>query len=35
MAGLVPAISLRRVQRVPEFYVYILASRPGEPSTSA
>jgi putative endonuclease len=29
MAGLVPAISIRRAQTVPEFYVYILASRPG------
>ncbi|MGB7098209.1 MAG: GIY-YIG nuclease family protein [Xanthobacteraceae bacterium] len=29
MAGLVPAISNRETQRVRQFYVYILASRPG------
>jgi hypothetical protein len=29
MAGLVPAISLRHVPDVRQFYVYILASRPG------
>jgi putative endonuclease len=29
MAGLVPAISIRETQRVRQFYVYILASRPG------
>jgi putative endonuclease len=29
MAGLVPAISLRRGPNVRQFYVYILASRPG------
>jgi predicted GIY-YIG superfamily endonuclease len=29
MAGLVPAIPIRETQRVRQFYVYILASRPG------
>ena len=29
MAGLVPAIPLRHVADVRQFYVYILASRPG------
>jgi len=29
MAGLVPAIPIRDTQHVPQFYVYILASRPG------
>jgi putative endonuclease len=29
MAGLVPAISIRETPRVRQFYVYILASRPG------
>jgi putative endonuclease len=29
MAGLVPAISIRETRRVRQFYVYILASRPG------
>jgi len=29
MAGLVPAIPIREAQRVRQFYVYILASRPG------
>jgi putative endonuclease len=29
MAGLVPAISLRWTISVPQYYVYILASRPG------
>jgi putative endonuclease len=29
MAGLVPAIPLRHAPRVRQFYVYILASRPG------
>jgi putative endonuclease len=29
MAGLVPAISIRKTPSVREFYVYILASRPG------
>jgi putative endonuclease len=29
MAGLVPAISIRETLRVRQFYVYILASRPG------
>jgi putative endonuclease len=29
MAGLVPAISIRKTQAVRQFYVYILASRPG------
>jgi hypothetical protein len=30
MAGLVPAISIQDTQRMRQFYVYILASRPGE-----
>ena len=29
VAGLVPAISIRETPRVKQFYVYILASRPG------
>ncbi|HET8918465.1 MAG TPA: GIY-YIG nuclease family protein [Xanthobacteraceae bacterium] len=29
MAGLVPAISIRETPRVKQFFVYILASRPG------
>jgi putative endonuclease len=29
MAGLVPAISIREARHMREFYVYILASRPG------
>ena len=29
MAGLVPAISIRKTRPVRQFYVYILASRPG------
>jgi putative endonuclease len=29
MAGLVPAIPLRQARRVRQFYLYILASRPG------
>jgi putative endonuclease len=29
MAGLVPAISIRETRRVRQYYVYILASRPG------
>jgi putative endonuclease len=29
MAGLVPAIPIQDTPRVPQFYVYILASRPG------
>jgi putative endonuclease len=29
MAGLVPAISIRETRHVRQFYVYILASRPG------
>ena len=29
MAGLVPAIPIRETRRVRQFYVYILASRPG------
>jgi putative endonuclease len=29
MAGLVPAISIRETQHMREFYVYVLASRPG------
>ncbi len=29
MAGLVPAIPIRETPRVKQFYVYILASRPG------
>ena len=29
MAGLVPAISIRKTRTVRQFYVYILASRPG------
>jgi putative endonuclease len=29
MAGLVPAIPIREAPRVRQFYVYILASRPG------
>jgi putative endonuclease len=29
MAGLVPAIPIRETQRVRQYYVYILASRPG------
>jgi len=29
MAGLVPAIPIREAQKVRQFYVYILASRPG------
>jgi putative endonuclease len=29
MAGLVPAIPIREAQTVRQFYVYILASRPG------
>jgi len=29
MAGLVPAISIRKTRRMRQFYVYILASRPG------
>ena len=29
MAGLVPAIPIREAQEVRQFYVYILASRPG------
>jgi putative endonuclease len=29
MAGLVPAIPIREARRVRQFYVYILASRPG------
>jgi putative endonuclease len=29
MAGLVPAISIRKTLHVRQFYVYILASRPG------